>query len=248
MPFKTFTSATLTASDVQTYLMDQCIIRCTSTTRPSSPSEGWHIYETDTGRRMVYTSGAWRPEGIYEQLKVKPETTGISGWFTPVYDPHLRFDLDANSTYWLEGFLQLQQNKQTPANNEQLTSLGWVFPDVSPAWKIRCSFQSPMGDPSGTSADTRIRLGVYAWPEAAKFSVSKKDIGMTDADPNYCLGNHNFSAWTDSTGAVVEPETMIKTTTAGTLIFTFAGGWKDGNNFVDLRLLANSWLRVRKVS
>ncbi|MBO4272376.1 hypothetical protein [Microbispora triticiradicis] len=247
MPFKTFGTETLTASDVQTYLMDQCVIRCTSTTRPSSPSEGWHIYETDTLRRMVYTSGQWRPEGIYETVKVKAETTSVYGWFTNVYDRELRFDLEANSTYWLEGFLMFQQAKQTPANLEQLTALGWVFPDVSPAWKVRCSFQSPMGDPSGTSADTRLRLGVYAWPEGWKFAASKKDLGLSDSDPNYCICAHNFSAWTDATGAVVEPEAMIKTTVAGQLIFMFTGGWKDANNFADLRLLANSWMRVRKV-
>ncbi|NJP24469.1 hypothetical protein FLW53_09655 [Microbispora sp. SCL1-1] len=244
MPFKTFGSATLTASDVQTYLMDQCVIRCTSTSRPPSPSEGWHIYETDTGRRMVYTGGSWRPEGIYERLKVKPETTAISGWFTPVYDAHLRFDLEANSTYWLEGFLMFQQSGETPANNTQWTSLGWTFPDA--AWKTRTCWNAPMGDPSGTSADTRVRLGTYAFPEAWKYSVGKRDIGISDSDPNnYINCGHNFCAWADATGAVCEPEAMIKTTTAGTLILTWSGGWGGASNF-NLRLLANSWLRIRK--
>lgn len=48
MAFKTFTSAVFTSSDVQTYLMNQAVVTCTSNTRPSIPPVGMIIYQTDT--------------------------------------------------------------------------------------------------------------------------------------------------------------------------------------------------------
>jgi hypothetical protein len=38
----------------------QGVIRCTSSTRPQSPEEGWSIYETDTDREYVYDGSGWR--------------------------------------------------------------------------------------------------------------------------------------------------------------------------------------------
>lgn len=60
MPIKTFTSTTLTASDVNTYLMNQANIVVTSGTRPASPNEGMKIYETDTDVERAYTGTAWK--------------------------------------------------------------------------------------------------------------------------------------------------------------------------------------------
>lgn len=59
MAFKTFAPGVLTSSDVNTYLMQQAVITCTSSTRPSSPVEGMTIYETDTDRTMQYSGAAW---------------------------------------------------------------------------------------------------------------------------------------------------------------------------------------------
>lgn len=44
-------------------LLQQTIIPCTSGTRPSSPGDGWAIYETDTKRNMQYSTAlvAWTP-------------------------------------------------------------------------------------------------------------------------------------------------------------------------------------------
>lgn len=65
MPFKDFAAGELlTSSDVDTYLMSQVIIRCTSSTRPSSPAQGWHIYETDTSQFMVYNGSSWVRESL----------------------------------------------------------------------------------------------------------------------------------------------------------------------------------------
>lgn len=60
MPFKTFNDGdVLTASDVNTYLMKQAVIGCTSGTRPASPVEGMMIYETDTDLIRAYTGSGW---------------------------------------------------------------------------------------------------------------------------------------------------------------------------------------------
>jgi hypothetical protein len=59
MAFKVFTPGVLTSSDVNTFLMRQAVIVCTSTTRPASPNEGMTIYETDTDVYQTYTGTAW---------------------------------------------------------------------------------------------------------------------------------------------------------------------------------------------
>jgi hypothetical protein len=61
MAFKTFAPSVLTSSDVNTFLMRQAVIACTSSTRPASPSEGMTIYETDTDLALIYTGTAWQP-------------------------------------------------------------------------------------------------------------------------------------------------------------------------------------------
>jgi hypothetical protein len=59
MAFKTFAPGVLTSSDVNTFLMRQSVIVCTSTTRPGSPNEGMTIYETDTDLTRQYSGSAW---------------------------------------------------------------------------------------------------------------------------------------------------------------------------------------------
>jgi hypothetical protein len=59
VPFKTFTASVLSSSDVNTYLMKQAVITCTSGTRPASPVEGMTIYETDTDLVAIYDGSAW---------------------------------------------------------------------------------------------------------------------------------------------------------------------------------------------
>lgn len=59
MPIKTFTASVLTAADMNTYLMQQSVIFCTSSTRPASPVEGMTIFETDTDCYATYSGAAW---------------------------------------------------------------------------------------------------------------------------------------------------------------------------------------------
>ncbi|MEV5629191.1 hypothetical protein [Micromonospora tulbaghiae] len=61
MAYKTFSAGdVLTASDVNTYLMRQAVIVCTSSGRPSSPTDGMVIYETDTDKMLQREGSVWR--------------------------------------------------------------------------------------------------------------------------------------------------------------------------------------------
>jgi len=87
MAFKTFAPGVLTSSDVNTFLMRQAVITCTSSTRPASPSEGMTIYETDTDALLTYSGSAWE------------NTTQISAWrsWTPT------LGVDGAGTAWALG-------------------------------------------------------------------------------------------------------------------------------------------------
>jgi hypothetical protein len=65
MPFKTFAPGVLTASDVNTFLMQQAVITCTSTTRPASPVTGMTIFETNTQLFKVWDGSAWQDLSPY---------------------------------------------------------------------------------------------------------------------------------------------------------------------------------------
>ena len=76
MAFKVFAPGVLTSSDVNTFLMRQAVITCTSSTRPASPSEGMTIYETDTDAYAVYTGSDWFFPGQF--VKYTPTFTGLT--------------------------------------------------------------------------------------------------------------------------------------------------------------------------
>lgn len=59
MAFQTFIPGVLTASEMNTFLMQQVVITCTSTTRPASPVEGMTIYETDTNITLQHSGTAF---------------------------------------------------------------------------------------------------------------------------------------------------------------------------------------------
>ena len=58
MAFKVFTSAVLTAADVNDYLAEQAVIVCTSSTRPTAQF-GLTIFETDTLLLLTYEGTGW---------------------------------------------------------------------------------------------------------------------------------------------------------------------------------------------
>lgn len=76
MAFKVFAPGVLTSSDVNTFLMRQAVITCTSSTRPASPSEGMTIYETDTDAYAVYDGSNWVYQGLF--ITYTPALTGLT--------------------------------------------------------------------------------------------------------------------------------------------------------------------------
>lgn len=79
MGFMTFLAgATLTAAQVNDYLMEQAFIGCTSGTRPSSPQEGMIIFETDTDRVYIYSGSTWVQLGGIGAWTAYTPTVG--GW------------------------------------------------------------------------------------------------------------------------------------------------------------------------
>lgn len=59
MPFKTFlTGDTLDESDLNSYFMNQVVVTCTSTSRPTA-TLGRMIVETDTSLVKIYSGSAW---------------------------------------------------------------------------------------------------------------------------------------------------------------------------------------------
>lgn len=79
MAFKTFAPGVLTSSDVNTFLMRQAVITCTSSTRPASPNEGMTIYETNTDLFQFWNGSAWKPLVSNAQIGYTP-TVGGTGW------------------------------------------------------------------------------------------------------------------------------------------------------------------------
>lgn len=77
MGFKTFTSTTLTAADVNDYLMEQVVIVCTSATRPTA-QEGMVVYETDTDKLSVYNGAAWLPVWQGAWTSYTPTLTNVT--------------------------------------------------------------------------------------------------------------------------------------------------------------------------
>lgn len=65
----------LNAADLNGYLMKQAVVTCTSGTRPSSPTTGQPIFETDTKLIRVWDGSAW-------YCPASPDYTDYSGSIT----------------------------------------------------------------------------------------------------------------------------------------------------------------------
>jgi len=148
MPYKDFGLETLTSSDLNTYAMQQMIIRCTSGTRPSSPTEGWHIYETDTRRLLVYRSGQW-------VMSVPTDVTAIKNFDESYNNPgvfhndsELVLPVAGNSTYILTGMIVAQSLSDG-------FNLRWFF-TVPTGTTMRYMTNHPVSDyASGSTVNVR---------------------------------------------------------------------------------------------
>lgn len=106
MAFKTFTSATLSSSDVNTYLQRQVLIVCASGSRPASPNEGMAIWETDTDKLLVYTTATtgwvppWNaPWGRVGSASTATAQSGVGASLTDLTSLTMNVTLVANRYY-----------------------------------------------------------------------------------------------------------------------------------------------------
>ncbi|GAA5076723.1 hypothetical protein HNP84_007318 [Thermocatellispora tengchongensis] len=152
MPFKTWAPFdVLTAGDVNTYLMQQVIIRCTSTTRPLSPGEGWHIYETDTGKFLVYKAGAWVPQGLDRLMATKTNDELVGNSITYQDDDHLFLPVEANSTYRFEMYLWVTSSA---AGDFKMCFTGPTNTNI---------FFSVLGYQIGATTDSQLKMPTFQW-------------------------------------------------------------------------------------
>lgn len=74
---KTLDNPTLLGAITTQSLSAYPLIVCTSTTRPASPATGMEIFETDTGRKYVWTGVKWLfVGGVYPAVSVRRATDG----------------------------------------------------------------------------------------------------------------------------------------------------------------------------
>lgn len=85
-------------------------VKCTSTTRPTTPYEGQAIYETDTKRTMTYINGVWEADvnatvvnplvGVYTTARVANQAARDALFPSPAqFDAVFRKDLGYEETY-----------------------------------------------------------------------------------------------------------------------------------------------------
>ncbi|HET7486830.1 MAG TPA: hypothetical protein VFJ85_02810 [Acidimicrobiales bacterium] len=117
MPIRTFVAGeTLTAANVNAYLMQQSVITCTSGTRPASPVQGMVIYETDTDKVWAYNGTTWAlPKNVAGGL-VPNGYAGITSIQTGITTEadltggSITVTLAAGRRYRLHGYARLQSS------------------------------------------------------------------------------------------------------------------------------------------
>lgn len=121
MAFKTFAPGVLTSSDVNTFLMRQAVITCTSSTRPSSPSEGMFIYETDTDNLAKYNGSSWVYQGKYD-YSFTPTLSG-SGWTFKGYTAYSKVAQIGDMCHYIGYILWDGTGSQTAGSGSILVDL-----------------------------------------------------------------------------------------------------------------------------
>lgn len=103
MVYKVFAPGLISTVDLDTVLQSQTIIRCTSTTRPTYPDEGWHIYETDTRRLMIFTNSQWVVDfGAEDELFAFRTADQASSGTTLINDSQLLLPMAISTVYMFE--------------------------------------------------------------------------------------------------------------------------------------------------
>lgn len=221
MPFKDFTTEILTSADVDLYLMSQVIIRCTSGTRPLSPAQGWHIYETDTSRFLVYNGSAWVQEGSVVLSAYKSADESITSTTALQDDNHLFVSVEANTAYLIDLFFLWH-------GSGNAIRVGWSYPSGTTGTYVPMLGGNFASQALGTAAKN-----------ADVYTITPFDISAT-YEHGYGIGP------TDISGALIKG-TIITSSTAGTFRFRWA---QSGTGSASLATVvkAHSNLKLTKVA
>jgi hypothetical protein len=117
-------------------LLQQTIIPCTSGTRPSSPPDGMHVFETDTDILRAYSNGSWAPvmqigAGSHTPVLTATTTNPVLGSGSSVAGRYLRFG-GYMCTYW--GKIRFGTSGVSAGSGSYLVSL--PFPAAASAVDI----------------------------------------------------------------------------------------------------------------
>lgn len=224
MAYKVFaTEEVLASADVNTYLMRQGVIVCTSGTRPSSPNEGMTIYETDTDTYRTWDGSLWAILLTQHRQVIKPSDTARSsgsGTGGMSADPHLTIALPINSTWALEGFIIYSGSAGSSTEGDLI--FGWTGP------------ASATLDWFSDAIDIGLGAGD---PAVGSVGRARQDISSTPTG-----GTRNSGL---STAVVANPRGRLKIAgTAGSITFRWGRFQASGTTTVH----ADSYLRVSRMS
>lgn len=104
MAYKLWTTEVITSSDVDTYLMRQAVVVCTSGTRPPGVT-GMRIWETDTQEERYYNGSSWVYIKEENRFALKTVDEARSNTDDINMDSELFLPIDANTTYFFDAFI-----------------------------------------------------------------------------------------------------------------------------------------------
>lgn len=206
MAFKTFSALdVLTAADVNTYLMKQAVIVCTSGTRPAAPVEGMTIYETDTGCMRVHSGSAWRRFAIDVETHAPAtdsDSTTISG---------------ITSTSWAAGTPVVSVVFTAPPSGRAFVTVSGTLVQSSNGHETRLSYEVRQGSTVGIGtvalASSSVRAVVCGravntgGPSMVSASYRRLMTGMSAGTAYHVRAMYSVSG---GTGAVESREVTVE--------------------------------------
>lgn len=266
MPYKTFTAGEIfTAANLMTYLMDQANITVPSGSRPSSPSQGMEIFETDTGRKLFHDGTQWREwaQRIVCTSSTRPSSP-VAGM--TVYETDTGAELVWNGSAWvarsqLPGIGQVQFVRKTSNTSRSNTNTLAADPHLSVPLEANATyvFEAYLSHDAPSTANIQYAFDVPAssvlnWtpdgfvqtPSSAASAAATADIIRrmnTTADTPLTPRGISDAGSTEDTVSL--PKGSVRTSgTAGNLTLFWAQNTLNASNTV---LRVDSWLRVMRV-
>lgn len=218
MAFKDFTITEGTSADLNTYLMPQMLITCTSGTRPSSPTIGMHIWETDTLREMSWDGSTWVLLGATELYVRKTVNETVNNSSTVQADDELFLALAINAVYLFSCMVRVDS---ADAGSPDTTDVKLQFTGPTGA----TGFWSPQA-PHSSSTDTIF---------SSNISINKFNLGGS-AD---AMTTGGFVVGYLIRGII------IMGSTAGNLTLNWA---QTTAHSLNTRMLFDSFLRAERVA